>query len=131
AGRGRRRAGPPPAPGRPPGARRPAVQRGAQAVEVGPLVRRPALVLLSAERDRALTPAVFFKPEAVPALTGDDGQILWHNVQPQHFRSTTFFQYKSVLKHAGILAPHALGGSSAKGYNPDTDLWELTAEARG
>jgi hypothetical protein len=90
-----------------------------------------ALVLLSAERDRALTPAVFFKPEAVPALTGDDGQILWHRVQPQHFRSTTFFQYKSVLKHAGILAPHVLGGSSSKAYNPDADLWELTAEARG
>lgn len=90
-----------------------------------------SLVLLSAERDRALTPVAFFKPEAVAALVGDDGQILWHKVQPQHFRSTTFFQYKSVLKHAGILVPHALGGSSAKSYHPDADLWELTAAARG
>lgn len=47
-----------------------------------------ALVLLSAERDRALAAIVFFKPESVPAVTGEDGQILWHRVQPQHFRST-------------------------------------------
>lgn len=93
-----------------------------------------ALVLLSAERDRALTPAVFFQPEAVAIVTGDDGQILWHKVQSQHFRSTTFFQYKSVLKHAGVLAPHRLGGSSTKMYDPDQDIWELRAStyiARG
>lgn len=84
-----------------------------------------ALVLLSAERDRALTPAVFFQPDAVSAITSDDGQILWHKVQPKHFRSTTFLQYKSVLKHAGIVAPHRLGGASARGYDPDRDIWEL------
>jgi hypothetical protein len=88
-----------------------------------------ALVLLSAERDRALAPAVFFHPEAVAAVTGDDGQILWHRVQPQHFRSTTFLQYKSVLKHAGIVVAHQLGGSSAKTYDPDRDLWELATPA--
>jgi hypothetical protein len=84
-----------------------------------------ALILLSAERDRALTPAVFFQPDAVSAITGDDGQILWHKVQPGHFRSTTFLQYKSVLKHAGIVAPRRLGGASTRGYDPDRDIWEL------
>lgn len=86
-----------------------------------------ALVLLSAERDRALTPAIFFHPEAVSTITGDDGRILWHKVEARHFRSTTFMQYKSVLKHAGILAPHTLGGSSSKTYDPDQDIWELAA----
>ncbi|NTU85933.1 MAG: hypothetical protein HGA45_42490, partial [Chloroflexales bacterium] len=89
-----------------------------------------ALVLLSAERDKALTPAVFFHPEAVATITGDDGQILWHKVEAQHFRSTTFMQYKSVLKHAGIVAPHTLGGSSSKTYDPDRDIWELAVQAR-
>lgn len=83
------------------------------------------LVLLSAERDKALTPAVFFHPEAVATITGEDGQILWHKVEARHFRSTTFMQYKSVLKHAGIIAPHVLGGSSSKTYDPDRDMWEL------
>jgi hypothetical protein len=42
-----------------------------------------------------------------------------------YYRSTTFFQYKGILKHADVLAPHALGGSSTRGYDPDADLWEL------
>lgn len=95
----------------------------------GPVSMR-ALVLLSAERDRALTPAVFFHAEAVAAITGDAGQILWHKVQPQHFRSGTFFQYKSILKHAGFLTPQRLGGSSSKAYDPDGDIWELATRLR-
>jgi hypothetical protein len=95
-----------------------------EAAAASPLSMR-ALVLLSAERDRALTPAVFFQPDAVSTITGDDGQILWHKVETRHFRSTTFLQYKSVLKHAGIVAPHALGGASARSYDPDRDIWEL------
>jgi hypothetical protein len=51
--------------------------------------------------------------------------VLWHKVELRHFRSTTFLQYKSVLKHAGIVAPHALGGVSAHSYDPDRDIWEL------
>jgi hypothetical protein len=90
-----------------------------------------ALVLLSAERDRALTPAVFFQPDAISLITGDDGQILWHSVQPRHFRSTTFLQYKSVLKHAGVIAPHSLGGVSARSYDPDRDIWELALPRGG
>lgn len=84
-----------------------------------------ALALLSAERDRALAPAVFFQPDAVSAITSEQGQLLWNRILPQHFRSTTFLQYKSVLKHAGILAARSLGGSSTRGYDPDGDIWEL------
>lgn len=64
-------------------------------------------------------------------ITGDDGQSLWHKVQPGHFRSTTFFQYKSILKHAGIIKAERLGGSSTKGYDPDQDRWELATPAGG
>jgi hypothetical protein len=83
------------------------------------------LVLHSAERDRALTRAIFFLPEAAPAIADDQGHLVWRRVEPRHFRSATFFQYKSILKHAGILAPHALGGASTRGYDPDADVWEL------
>jgi hypothetical protein len=34
-------------------------------------------------------------------------------------------QYKSILKHAGIIKAHRLGGSSAKKYDPDKDIWEM------
>jgi hypothetical protein len=34
-------------------------------------------------------------------------------------------QYKSILKHAGFIKPHRLGGASVKDYDPDADLWEL------
>jgi hypothetical protein len=50
---------------------------------------------------------------------------VWQRIAPQHYRSTTFFQYKSILKHAGVLAPHTLGGTSTRSYDPDADLWEL------
>jgi hypothetical protein len=83
------------------------------------------LVREAAARDRALTPVIFFKPEAVPQITDERGSVIWDAVRPEHYRSTTFYQYKSVMKHAGVLAPHALGGASARDYNPGDDLWEL------
>jgi hypothetical protein len=85
----------------------------------------PALVGHAVERDRALTPVIFFKPEAVPAITDDQGRLVWERILPEHYRPTTFYQYKSVPKHAGVLAPRALGGASAKDYRPDDDIWEL------
>ncbi len=83
------------------------------------------LVLFSAERDKAITPLIFFNPEMIAEITDDHGQLAWYRIQPHHFRSTTFMQYKSILKHAGIIKPHRLGGISAKSYNPDNDIWEL------
>jgi hypothetical protein len=95
--------------------------------DVGPNVQLPlpTLVRKAAERDRMLAPVIFFKPEAVAEITDNQGQLVWERIQPEHYRSTTFFQYKSVLKHAGVLASHALGGSSARDYCPDADIWEL------
>lgn len=84
-----------------------------------------SLVLLSAERDKTITPLIFFNPEVIAKITDDQGQLIWHQIQRYHFRSTTFMQYKSILKHAGIIKPHRLGGSTARNYNPDEDIWEL------
>ncbi len=89
-----------------------------------PLTMRE-LVVLGAEVDKMLTSAVFFHPEAIAQITDDQGLFVWRRIEAHHFRSTTFMQYKSILKHAGIIKPHRLGGSSAKHYDPDQDLWEL------
>jgi hypothetical protein len=88
-------------------------------------VSKRSLVLLSAERDKTMTPLNFFNPETIDDITDDQGQLVWHRIQSHHFRSTTFMQYKSILKHAGVIKPHRLGGISAKAYEPDNDIWEL------
>ncbi len=53
-----------------------------------------------------------------------DGTTPWREVPGDAFRSTTFFQTKSIFKHAGLLAPRTLGGASARRYDPDTDHWQ-------
>lgn len=83
------------------------------------------LVMLSAERDKTITPLVFFNPEMIAVITDDLEQLAWSRIQSHHFRATTFMQYKSILKHAGVIKPHRLGGSSAKSYASDSDIWEL------
>jgi len=83
------------------------------------------LVRKATEQDKTLSPVIFFKPEAISEISDDRGRVLWDKVRAEHYRSTTFFQYKSILKHAGVLAGHALGGASAQSYNPENDLWEL------
>jgi hypothetical protein len=88
-------------------------------------IAMPGLAALAAERDKILAVTVFFNPERTSEIIDDQGRVLWHRVQPQHYRSTTYYQYKSILKHAGFLAPHPLGGSTAKHYDPDQDWWEL------
>jgi hypothetical protein len=53
------------------------------------------------------------------------GRILWEDAKGKDYRSAMFFQYKSILKHAGILKTTRLGGSTAIGYDPTKDIWEL------
>jgi hypothetical protein len=77
------------------------------------------------KRDRVRATTVFFTPEALAEITDAQGVVIWSHVQPRHFRSTTFFQYKSVLKHAGLIISHALGGASTVSYQPESDIWEL------
>ena len=65
------------------------------------------------------------KPESAAGLADDRGRISWANATGQDYRSRMFYQYKSILKHAGILTPRSLGGASTKAYDPTRDIWEL------
>lgn len=76
--------------------------------------------------DHARAPIFFLHPSAAVELADDHGRIEWPNAKGQHYRSTSFNQYKSILKHAGILTSKTkLGGNSAKDYDPAKDVWEL------
>lgn len=77
-----------------------------------------------AERDHATALTVFFNPERVPDITDQRGRLTWSQMPPSHYRSTTFQQYKSILKHAGFIKPHKLGGTSIENYDPAEDIWE-------
>lgn len=69
----------------------------------------------------------FLNPEATEPWVPHDGAVEWDVVPGDCFRSTTFLQYKSVLKHAGLICPDALGGVSSRAYQPERDLWRLAA----
>lgn len=75
--------------------------------------------------DHARALAYFLQPESLPQLMDNKGRINWNESKGEHYRSRTFYQYKSILKHAGILSPGRLGGDSAIGYQPESDTWTL------
>lgn len=75
--------------------------------------------------DHARTPVLFLKPEAAVLLTDSKGKVDWKSAKGEYYRSTTFYQYKSILKHAGILKATKLGGATTVGYDPSQDIWEL------
>jgi hypothetical protein len=85
-----------------------------------------SLAMICDGLDHARTPIFFLKPESAAKLTDDQGRVHWENAVGQDYRSRMFYQYKSILKHAGILKPVTLGGASTKGYNPTRDIWALT-----
>ena len=90
----------------------------------GPL-RMSDLARLGLALDRPRALVAFFHPERIDEITDGRGEVRWEQVTSAHYRSTTFMQVKSVLKHAGILAPHRLGGTSTRSYDPAVDRWEL------
>lgn len=94
---------------------------------LGRAVTMPELarMALSLDHPRALT--VFFTPEILDEVLDTRGHVRWEAVEGRHYRSTTFMQVKSILKHAGLLMPYPLGGTSARTYRPDADRWELLA----
>jgi len=85
----------------------------------------PELVRACDALDHDRTPVLFFHPERVAAITTADDRIRWTDVEGIHFRSTTHYQAKSILKHAGILEDTGLGAASAKEYVPEEDIWAL------
>jgi hypothetical protein len=62
---------------------------------------------------------VFSVPEKFDAITDRKGKIKWGRVEAEHFRLTTSYQYKSVLKHAGVVEDTGLGG----GKDLQEDIW--------
>ncbi|OUL27246.1 hypothetical protein BV378_11465 [Nostoc sp. RF31YmG] len=75
--------------------------------------------------DHARAPVFFLEPRAAALLTDDKGQTHWERAKGEDYRSTMFQQYKSILIHAGILNNTKLGGTTAKGYKPEQDIWAL------
>ena len=69
---------------------------------------------------------LFFIPERLEPITNSRGRIQWDRLRAEHYRPTTSYQYKSILKHAGIIEDTGLGGS---GVTPEDDLWGLRSEA--
>jgi hypothetical protein len=78
--------------------------------------------------DHAKAPIFFLKPESAARLSDRHGRIPWESVNADDYRSTTFYQYKSILKHAGILALGRLGGATVVGYDPFRDIWALAKD---
>lgn len=64
---------------------------------------------------------LFFIPERIEEVMDRQGQIQWDEVKAKHYRPTTSYQYKSILKHAGIIEDTGLGGSTP----PEEDVWVL------
>ena len=75
--------------------------------------------------DHARAPVLFFVPERIERITDKRGHIQWGQVEGHHFRSRTFYQHKSILKHAGVIADTGLGSATAKDYDPKEDIWAL------
>lgn len=88
-------------------------------------VSLPILVENASRLDKSLTPVVFFFPAALDVLLNDQGYIVWHKVQNQHYRTTIYMQYKRILTHAGFIQDHGLAGITSKRYQPEIDFWEL------
>jgi hypothetical protein len=59
--------------------------------------------------DHARASVLFFVPERIESITDERGRIQWRQVEGHHFRSRTFYQYKRILKHAGVIADTGLG----------------------
>jgi len=85
------------------------------------------LAMRCSEIDSRRSAIFFLKPESAANWLSPAGSVPWELVPGSDFRSTTFYQYKSVLKHAGLLAPTRLGAASARKYEPSNDIWRLGA----
>jgi len=75
--------------------------------------------------DHARAPVFFLNPNSSDRIFDAKGHIRWDILNPDDYRSTNFYQFKSILRHAGILSDRPLGGPSTKNYNPIDDIWEL------
>lgn len=75
------------------------------------------------EHNRALI--FFFNPKLIEDITDERGRIVWNKIKGENYRSTTYYTYKRLLQHAGILKWGKLGEPRPKDYKPIEDIWEL------
>jgi hypothetical protein len=75
--------------------------------------------------DHELAPVVFLTPVGMAAAQDERGRINWNVAGQGVWRTTTGFQLKSVLRHAGILSPASSLGSSTS-PDPVSDFWSLS-----
>jgi hypothetical protein len=76
-------------------------------------------------RDRSLGVIALFLPEALATIIDTRSNVLWNRITPAHFRGPTRYQYKSIMRQAGLIVPHPLGQSPPSLYDPAQDRWEL------
>ena len=79
------------------------------------------LARICSEIDYDRSSVLFFVPEKIEDVTNEKAEIRWDKVSSDHLRSTTSYQFKSVLKHAGVIEDTGLG----KGKEPENDVWVL------
>jgi len=94
---------------------------GLQSVE-GNSATIDQLARTCAEIDAGNSAVLFLKPESMPAITDNRGNIQWNQVTASDFRPTTSYQYKSMLRHAGIIEYTRLGGTHVP---VEKDVWTL------
>lgn len=85
----------------------------------------PQLALACDAVDRARTSPVFLLPEGATRISDRRGRIPWHLARSSEWRTSTYTQWKSSLRHSGIIANTGLGGTTSRTYRPALDTWAL------
>jgi hypothetical protein len=75
--------------------------------------------------DHELAPVIFLTPVGLADAQDERGRINWNVAGQGVWRTTTGFQLKAVLRHAGILSPASSLGSSTS-PDPLSNFWSLS-----
>jgi len=77
------------------------------------------------KRDHERSPFFFLQPDKVTSVMDDQSRIKWNDVPAGHFRTKTYYQYKKILTHAGLLQKGLYLCSSSSKYRKERDVWTL------
>lgn len=87
-------------------------------------VSMPELLLKAIEINPTLARIAYLNSERIGELEEINKKTI-SKLKPHHYKSKFFYQFKSLLIHAGILSDLGLGGSSTRNYKPKKDLYQL------